>query len=548
MKLPNGKAGAEFDVKLDRSVGDVPVDTTFTIRPRSPLGLKYLEMDRGDSDAARPAGPHLPGRPRPRCRSRSTTSTGSTTRRPGRAYAATPRASATRSRGAGMALNEAIGELPRLFGLHLPGHAQPRRPAHADRALLPRAGRRRADRGADRRVNRPTCSPAAANTFEALSRDTEALKETISRSHPLFQAGIESFPVQRPFLTESARLARVMRPVARELRPTLPSSTRALARGIPVTRKSVGFYEDLKPTLAVAARPGRGPGERHRAARPRRDREDAPAAAQVPRPVPDGLQLLELLVDLPRRAPVSRRRARATASARESKSAAPQTNNPGSMGAVRAGQRRGLPARHGARAARTYHLHSTPYNHAITDDGEADCENGQRGYLRRYTRFPRAAVPDPDATRLPGRPGADLPRPRAGARGPDVQPRAAREGARARPMRRAARHASLPGRAHHARRDRGGRRSSRSRASCRSATTTRSRSYFEESVNVKERQPVRIAGVDVGKVVEGRARRAGRAAGRGHDAHRGRRAADPPGRAGQDPPAACSSRATGSST
>ena len=33
---------------------------------------------------------------------------------------------------------------------------------------------------------------------EALSRDPEALKDTISRSHPLFTTGIESFPAQRP--------------------------------------------------------------------------------------------------------------------------------------------------------------------------------------------------------------------------------------------------------------------------------------------------------------------------------------------------------------
>ena len=63
VRLPNGQAGAEFQLKLDKSVGDVPEDTTFTIRPRSPLGLKYLEMDRGDSGRGRPPGPHLPGRP-----------------------------------------------------------------------------------------------------------------------------------------------------------------------------------------------------------------------------------------------------------------------------------------------------------------------------------------------------------------------------------------------------------------------------------------------------------------------------------------------------
>jgi hypothetical protein len=40
------------------------------------------------------------------------------------------------------------------------------------------------------------------------------------------------------------------------------------------------------------------------------------------------------------------------------------------------------------RRGSNYHLHSTPYNHAITDDGRADCENGQRGYLRRWTSIP----------------------------------------------------------------------------------------------------------------------------------------------------------------
>ena len=34
------------------------------------------------------------------------------------------------------------------------------------------------------------------------------------------------------------------------------------------------------------------------------------------------------------------------------------------------------------------HLHATPYNAAIDEQGNADCENGQRGYLRRYTTVP----------------------------------------------------------------------------------------------------------------------------------------------------------------
>src|SRR3712207_5705426 len=47
--LPDGRTVSEMRMKLDRKVGEVPVDTSLTIRPRSALGLKYVEFRRGDS-------------------------------------------------------------------------------------------------------------------------------------------------------------------------------------------------------------------------------------------------------------------------------------------------------------------------------------------------------------------------------------------------------------------------------------------------------------------------------------------------------------------
>ena len=47
-----------------------------------------------------------------------------------------------------------------------------------------------------------------ANTFEAISRDPQALKSTISESPPTLRAGTESLRVQRPFLEHSAALSR----------------------------------------------------------------------------------------------------------------------------------------------------------------------------------------------------------------------------------------------------------------------------------------------------------------------------------------------------
>src|SRR6266496_783198 len=41
--LSNGTTGAEATMKLDKTVGDIPSDSTIRVRPRSALGLKYLE-------------------------------------------------------------------------------------------------------------------------------------------------------------------------------------------------------------------------------------------------------------------------------------------------------------------------------------------------------------------------------------------------------------------------------------------------------------------------------------------------------------------------
>jgi ABC-type transporter Mla subunit MlaD len=384
VKLPNGEAGAEFELKLDRSVGDVPVDTTFTIRPRSPLGLKYLDMARGESDRAVRQGHTFPV---------------TATTLPveiddfNRIYDEETRRGVRRNTmafgdafaGRGIAINETVAELPRLFALVYPvtrNLADPRT----------QIGRFFRELGDAARVISPIADTQAdlftrmANTFEAFSRDTEALKATISRTHLLFTAGIESFPVQRPFLTETAKLARLMRPVARELRPTLPLINPALARGIPVTRRSVGFYEDLEPPLRslrdLATDPASGIALR--------------ALGGTARTLNPQLRFLGPYQTICNNwnywwtflsEHLAAESGRGFSQRAESKNAAPQTNNQGSMGAYEPVNGQGYEDFMSPRGS-NMHLHSTPYNHAITDGGQADCENGQRGYMRRYTLYP----------------------------------------------------------------------------------------------------------------------------------------------------------------
>ena len=380
--LEGGRAAAELSVQLDRTVGDLAPDSTLTIRPRSPLGLKYLELVRGDSRSEVQEGHVFPPRQ---------------TLIPvqvddfNRIYDDETRGNVRRTieeggnlfAGRGESLNRTLENLPRMFR-----HLAPVARNLSDRRT--RIGRFFSEIGDAARIVAPISDTQAdlftrtALTFEAISSDPEALKETISRSHPTFQAGIESFPVQRPFLTDSARLARAMQPVARDLRPTLPLINDALETGTPVTRRSVRMYRDLKPTL-VALRdlmrdPGTGRGLR-----------GLTASAKTLRPQIRYLGPYQTVCNFwtyfftflgehfTSDAPFG------LAQRNNSKSVGQQSDSPGSIGAAAptTGQNYAGPPQRGDPA----HLHGNAYAAAVDDNGNADCESGQRGYARQLSQF-----------------------------------------------------------------------------------------------------------------------------------------------------------------
>ena len=59
-KLPGGRAIAVLHLRLNRSVGRLPVDSTDLVRPVSPLGLKYLQITRGSSRQTLAPGATIP--------------------------------------------------------------------------------------------------------------------------------------------------------------------------------------------------------------------------------------------------------------------------------------------------------------------------------------------------------------------------------------------------------------------------------------------------------------------------------------------------------
>ena len=508
----NGQVGAELHAQARQEGRRASRSTRrSTIRPRSALGLKYVELTRGHVEARRSTTatrcrsrrPTVPvelddvynifDEPR-RGRPRRTTSTASATRFAGRGAATSTRRSAT---------------LPRLSVPRSRSRATwPTRSTELAQ-LLP--GARRTRRASSRRSPRSTrgCSPTWPTTFEAISRDPQALKDTIAKSPAdARRRRRTSLRVQRPFLDDTAAFSRDL---ARRRRTSCAARCRAsTARSRSArrcSRRSVAAQRRARRTrstrcsdLAEHADDQRG------AARPDRHGDHAQPAAALPRPVPDGLQLLELLLDVRRRALLRARPDAAPPQRALLNSRRPsQDNGVGAIGRRRAGQRREH-ARHRRR-------HAVPARPAVRRRGRRrrhapTARPASSGYPSAANRvgstLGQATYQHVVSTRTPATPAADLgpsydsrrqrrrrrPRARARAAGRDVHRRARRPRrcTAAGPMRRSRQRG--PSAPSTARRDRARRRRDRARTSAsrrrsRSSTTTRSRPTFRTANNMQ---------------------------------------------------------------
>jgi phospholipid/cholesterol/gamma-HCH transport system substrate-binding protein len=256
----DGGVAAELELHLDKSAETIPANSTMIIRPKSPLGLKYLQIVPGDSATGLQAGETIPlsaARPEPVDIDQFFDMFDEPTRKAiqrnqagfGNAFA-----------GRGAQLNAAFGTLRELVE-----HAQPTlRTIVAPETRFGDFWRALEQLSA-------TVAPVAetqASMFVALDRTFAAfarvsrpyIQETIEKGPPTLDALNADLPEIRPFLDDSARFFTALKPGARALAETSPTIDAALRAGIPALNRTPALYAQLTPTaealLAFQEAPG----------------------------------------------------------------------------------------------------------------------------------------------------------------------------------------------------------------------------------------------------------------------------------------------------
>ncbi len=248
IQVGNGRVAAELSLSLDKSVEPLPVDSTMIIRPKSPLGLKYVQVTPGSSSKGFAAGETIPlsaSRPEPvdidqffdMFDRRTRTAIQRNLAGFGNAFA-----------GRGPQINNALVALRRL--------AESAEPALAD-LVAPSTGFGEFWRALE--SFNATLAPVAEQqasmfvgldlTFAAFARVSRPyIQETISKGPETLDAAITDLPALRPFLHESERFFTALKPGARALGETAPTIASALRTGIPVLNSSPALYAQLPPT------------------------------------------------------------------------------------------------------------------------------------------------------------------------------------------------------------------------------------------------------------------------------------------------------------
>jgi virulence factor Mce-like protein len=248
IQLEDGQVAAELSLSLDKNAEPLPVDSTITVRPKSALGLKFLQVTPGDSKKGFKAGETIPvsaSTPEPVDIDEFFDMFDEPTRKAIRQNLA---GFGNALAGRGPQLNEAIGALRRAAVSGQPVLRKIVEPS-SNFAGFWRALEDFSAAVAPVAETQGSLFVALDRTFGAFARVSRPfIQETISKSPPTLDEVNADLPAIRPFLRDTGRFFTALRPGVKALAKTSPVIAESLHAGVPVLNASPALNAQLEPT------------------------------------------------------------------------------------------------------------------------------------------------------------------------------------------------------------------------------------------------------------------------------------------------------------
>jgi len=376
VRQTDGRVVAEALLKLDKKAGAFPVDTQATVRPRSALGLEYVDLQRGTSSRMVADGGFLPvGQVNSEVEldqvfnlfdAPTRTAIRGNLQEFGNGFV-----------GRGADLNSTISQLPRTFSLLVPV---------ATNLASPKTNLRNFFIQLDRTAR--TVAPVSqtfahlfstmATTFAAIDRDPNALKSTISDTPSTLDVGTRSLAAQRPFLADTAALGPDLSAAAVALRGALPALNQALVVGTRVTRRTPVLYSRLQGAVGAL---------KNLALAPTTNAALRGLTATVGTLQPT-LRYLGPYVTVCNDWNTQWTFLAESMTAPGPGGTALRSLLNGQPGDPLSSQGQNTPANGTQGGSPPQFFHGQGYGAAVTNSGQADCEDGQRGYIKRSPHAP----------------------------------------------------------------------------------------------------------------------------------------------------------------
>jgi virulence factor Mce-like protein len=245
----DGTTVAVLTLTLEKSVAPLPRDSTLIIRPRSALGLKYVEITRGKDARGYADGATIPlaaATPAPVEFDEVLSMFDEDTRI---AAAVNTTGFGDAFAGRGESINTAIGAFRPLLRDIIPV-AQNLSSPETDLSGFFRALGRTAAIVAPAAETQADLFVNLDITFRALREVARPyIQDSITGGVPALDSAIRSFPIQRPFLRNTELLFRELQPGAAALRTYAPTIADALEAGIEVFPRTPAFNRRLASLL-----------------------------------------------------------------------------------------------------------------------------------------------------------------------------------------------------------------------------------------------------------------------------------------------------------